>query len=74
MDNKFNRVMCPFFKGSGKQTITCEGFNHNTDCKQRFSDANVKNEYEHEKCSTVSYRNCHYYRALALLYDRGIKQ
>lgn len=74
MDNKLNRVECPFYLRASKKAITCEGIEGGTQCTHSFENAYKKEKYVKEFCSHLNGRNCQYYRMLSSLYGWGIKK
>lgn len=74
MNYKINQVECPFYKQTGKNTITCEGVGAGMECTHRFGSCLEKDEYLNTVCSSNLGKKCHYYRMLSVLYERGIKK
>lgn len=66
-------IECPFYLEEGKAFIKCEGILNGTVCIHSFTDNNQKSAYENQICSVFGGKRCPHYRALATLYDKGVR-
>jgi hypothetical protein len=66
-------IECPFYLEEGKNFIKCEGILNGTVCSHNFTDNNKKREFETSVCSVFGGRHCAHHRAVAILYDKGLR-
>ena len=66
-------IECPFYLEEGKSFIKCEGILSGTVCAHNFTDNNKKREFETTVCSVFGGRHCAHHRAVAILYDKGLR-
>ena len=66
-------IECPIYLEEGKGFIKCEGVLSGTVCSHNFTDNNKKLEYETTVCSVFGGRRCAHHRAVAILYDKGLR-
>ncbi|MBE6747900.1 MAG: hypothetical protein E7557_01565 [Ruminococcaceae bacterium] len=66
-------IECPFYLEEGKGFIKCEGVLNGTVCTHSFSDNAKKSEFEASVCSVFGGKRCAHHRAVAILYDKGLR-
>ncbi|MBO5857020.1 MAG: hypothetical protein J6Q87_02100 [Clostridia bacterium] len=66
-------IECLFYLEEGKNFIKCEGILSGTVCAHNFTDNNKKREFETTVCSVFGGRRCAHHRAVAILYDKGLR-
>jgi hypothetical protein len=66
-------IECPFYLEEGNSFIKCEGVLNGTVCTHNFSSNKEKASYETNICSAFGGRKCRHYRAVAVLYDKGVR-
>ena len=66
-------IQCPFYLEEGKEFIKCEGVFDNTTTTHTFNNDKNKKLYQQDKCCNFNGRNCPHHRAVAILYDRGLR-
>ncbi len=66
-------IECPFYLEEGESFIKCEGILDNTISIHNFNDDKSKRKYEACICSVSGGKKCSHYRAVHLLYDRGLR-
>lgn len=65
-------IECPFYIAEGEDFIICEGLLKNTKSINRFPSKALKRLQEETVCSHNCGKKCNHYRAVSLLYERGI--
>ena len=65
-------IECPFYIDEGKSFIVCEGLVKNTRSVNHFRSEAEKKAQEENICSQRCGKKCNHYRALSLLYERGL--
>ncbi len=66
-------VECPFFVKHGKDFIVCEGLCDTGKTTHSFRAKSAKTEHIVNVCCSNSGRKCPHYRAVSLLYERGLR-
>jgi hypothetical protein len=66
-------IECPFYLEEGKGFIKCEGVLAGTVCTHSFPDDFKKEKFEVSVCSNFGGKKCAHHRAVALLYDTGVR-
>lgn len=66
-------IECPFYLEEGKGFIKCEGVLNKTICTHSFFSDEEKRNYEATVCSVLGGRRCTHHRAVAILYDKGVR-
>lgn len=65
-------IECPFYIAEGDNFIICEGLVKNVKCVNKFRSKTEKRIQEETVCSKNCGKKCNHYRAVSLLYERGI--
>jgi hypothetical protein len=66
-------IECPFYIKEGESFITCEGVLENTSTTHRFKSREDKRRYEFCVCGENGGKKCSHFRAVSLLYERGLR-
>ena len=66
-------IECPFYLKEGKRFIKCEGILNGTICTHSFNSDKEKLFFENTVCSVFGGKRCAHHRAVALLYDKGVR-
>ena len=66
-------IECPFYLEEGKSFIKCEGVLNGTICTHSFNNDKDKHNYETSVCSVFGGKRCADHRAVAILYDKGVR-
>lgn len=73
MSNVFEgKVECPFYITHKRNAIYCENCIPNTQSKFVFETIKSKTEYINKFCSVNQGKKCMHYRAMMILYERGM--
>lgn len=62
-------VICPFYGGTDKKYISCEGFLPGTKLKTEFRRNDKKEIYMEGHCKTFSYQRCAMYKFIEQKYE-----
>ena len=65
-------IECPFYIAEGYDFIVCEGLVKNVNCVNKFRSKAEKRTQEETVCSQNCGKKCNHYRAVSVLYERGI--
>lgn len=66
-------IECPFFIDHGKKYIACEGICSTGKVTHSFRSIEEKTKYITTRCSCNGGKKCPHYRAVSLLYERGLR-
>lgn len=66
-------IECPYFLDHSKRTIACEGLCGTSKTNHIFKTIEEKAKYIASVCSCNSGKSCPHYRAVSLLYERGLR-
>jgi hypothetical protein len=66
-------IECPFYLEEGKGFIKCEGVLQDTVCTHSFNTDVEKRKFEISVCSVFGGKRCSHHRAVATLYDKGVR-
>ena len=66
-------IECPFFLDHSKKIIACEGLCGESKTNHVFKSIEEKIMYLAGVCSFNGGRKCPHYRAVSLLYERGLR-
>lgn len=66
------RIECPFYISENGNYIVCEGLMKSVNCINKFPSKAEKLGYIENYCSVNCGKKCNQYRALSILYERGI--
>lgn len=73
MSNPFEaKVECPFYIANKANAIYCESCVPNTQNKFVFKTVKSKSDYIKKACSVNNGKGCLHYRAMMILYERGM--
>lgn len=66
-------IECPFFLEHGKKIIVCEGLCSKRKTTHSFGTCEEKKKYIAQNCAFNGGKKCPHYRAVSLLYERGLR-
>lgn len=66
-------IECPFYLEEGNNFIKCEGMLDKTTTTHTFNNNSDKRNFETTMCGVSGGRKCPHHRAVAILYDRGLR-